>query len=201
MVSSFLFPFPGKSVLRGSISFFEKIYAGLKACLEKYNALRKKFLSNKEVSPCSPSRKILVLKMRELVYTGIFLFLAVVLIVLLVLMFRTEKAPEKRTSISTERYTAGVYSSPVTLGDTVVDVTVTVDPDRIKAIDLNNLSETTSTMYPLIRPAVEELEAQILEKQSTKDITWEATGKYTAGILLNAIEKALDQAEGSVFSE
>ena len=123
--------------------------------------------------------KILVLKMRELVYTGIFLFLAVVLIVLLVLMFRTEKAPEKQTSISTERYTAGVYSSPVTLGDTVVDVTVTVDPDRIKAIDLNNLSETTSTMYPLIRPAVEELEAQILEKQSTKDITWEATGKYT----------------------
>ena len=144
--------------------------------------------------------KILVLKMRELVYTGIFLFLAVVLIVLLVLMFRTEKAPEKRTSISTERYTAGV-SSPVTLGDTVVDVTVTVDPNRIKAIDLNNLSETTSTMYPLIRPAMEELEAQILEKQSTKDITWEATGKYTAGILLNAIEKALDRAEGSVFSE
>ena len=122
--------------------------------------------------------KILVLKMRELVYTGIFLFLAVVLIVLLVLMFRTEKAPEKRTSISTERYTAGVYSSPVTLGDTVVDVTVTVDPDRIKAIDLNNLSETTSTMYPLIRPAVEELEAQILEKQSTKDITWEETGRW-----------------------
>ena len=42
---------------------------------------------------------------------------------------------------------------------------------------------------------------QILEKQSTKDITWEATGKYTASILLHAIEKALDRAEGSVFSE
>ncbi len=52
--------------------------------------------------------KILVLKMRELVYTGIFLFLAVVLIVLLVLMFRTEKAPEKRRP-STERYTASIY--------------------------------------------------------------------------------------------
>ena len=145
--------------------------------------------------------KILVLKMREVIYTGIFLFLAVVFIVLLILMFRTEKAPEKRTPVSTERYTAGVYSSPVTLGDTVVDVTVTVDPDRIKAIDLTSLSETTATMYPLIRPAAEELEAQILEKQSTKDITWEATGKYTASILLNAIEKALDRAEGSVFSE
>ena len=59
----------------------------------------------------------------RLSYLVWFLFLAVVLIVLLVLMFRTEKAPEKRTSISTERYTAGVYSSPVTLGDTVVDVT------------------------------------------------------------------------------
>ena len=145
--------------------------------------------------------KILVLKMRELIYTGIFLFLAIVLIVLLILMFRSEKTPEKQTPISTERYTAGVYSSPVTLGDTVVDVTVTVDPNRIKAISLNHLSETTSTMYPLIGPAVEELEAQILEKQSTKDITWEATGKYTASILLHAIEKALDRAEGSVFSE
>ena len=145
--------------------------------------------------------KILVLKMREVIYSGIFLFLAVVFIVLLILMFRTEKAPEERTPISTERYTAGIYSSPLTLGDTVVDVTVTVDPDRIKAIDLTNLSETTATMYPLIRPAAEELESQILEKQSTKDITWEATGKYTASILLNAIEKALDRAEGSVFSE
>ena len=144
---------------------------------------------------------ILVLNMWELVYRGIFLFLAVVLIVLLVLMFRTDKVFFFIDTLTTESYTAGVYSSPVTLGDTVVDVTVTVDPDRIKAIDLNNLSETTSTMYPLIRPAVVELEAQILEKQSTKDITWEATGKYTAGILINAIEKALDQAEGSVFSE
>ena len=145
--------------------------------------------------------KILVLKMRELVYTGIFLFLAIVLVVLLILMFHSEKTPEKQTPISTERYTAGVYSSPVTLGDTVVDVTVTVDPNRIKAISLNHLSETTSTMYPLIGPTVKELEAQILEKQSTKDITWEATGKYTASILLHAIEKALDRAEGSVFSE
>ena len=78
--------------------------------------------------------------MRELIYTGIFLFLAIVLIVLLILMFRSEKTPEKQTPISTERYTAGVYSSPVTLGDTVVDVTVTVDPNRIKAISLNHLS-------------------------------------------------------------
>ena len=69
--------------------------------------------------------------MRELIYTGIFLFLVIVLVVLLILMFRSEKTPEKQTPISTERYTAGVYSSPVTLGDTVVDVTVTVDPNPI----------------------------------------------------------------------
>ncbi|MFQ9151409.1 MAG: hypothetical protein ACLR6B_07630 [Blautia sp.] len=40
--------------------------------------------------------KILVLKMRELIYTGIFLFLAIVLIVLLILMFRSEKRPKSR---------------------------------------------------------------------------------------------------------
>lgn len=145
--------------------------------------------------------KILVFKMREVIYTGIFVALGVVLIILLVLMFGTKKETKVRTPISTDKYTAGVYTSPVTLGDTVVDVEVTVDGDHINSIRLNSLSETTSTMYPLVQPAVEELSRQILANQSTDGITWESSGKYTAQVILGAIEKALDRAEGSVLSD
>ena len=145
--------------------------------------------------------KIMVFKMRELIYTGIFIALGVVLIILLVLMFGPKKETKMRLPISTDKYTAGVYTSPITLGDTVLDVEVTVDGDHINAIRLNHLSETVSTMYPLVEPAVEELARQIIEKQSTDGITWEASGKYTAQVILGAIENALDIAEGSVFSE
>ena len=142
--------------------------------------------------------KIMVFKMRELIYTGIFVVLGIVLMILLILMFRPQKEEPAKTPISTEKYTAGVYTSPITLGNTVLDVEVTVDGNHINSIRLNNLSETVSAMYPLVEPAIEELARQIVERQSTKDITWEGSGKYTAQVLLGAIEKALDTAEGSV---
>ena len=142
--------------------------------------------------------KIMVFKMRELIYTGIFVVLGIVLMILLILMFRPQKEEPAKTPISTEKYTEGVYTSPITLGNTVLDVEVTVDGNHINSIRLNNLSETVSAMYPLVEPAIEELARQIVERQSTKDITWEGSGKYTAQVLLGAIEKALDTAEGSV---
>lgn len=145
--------------------------------------------------------KIMVLKMRELIYTGIFLVLGIILVILFILMFRPEKKTTVKTPIHTEKYTAGIYTSSITLGDSVLDVEVTVDADHINSIRLNNLSETTATMYPLVEPAIEELEEQILKQQSTDNITWESGGKYTAQVLLGAIEEALDIAEGSVFSE
>lgn len=145
--------------------------------------------------------KIMVLKMRELIHTGIFLVLGIILIILCVLMFRPKKETPVRTPIRNDKYTAGVYTSPITLGDTVLDVEVTVDSDHINAIRLNNLSETTATMYPLVQPAIEELARQIVDSQSTSNITWETSGKYTAQVLLGAIQKALDIAEGSVLSE
>jgi len=139
--------------------------------------------------------RIMVLKLQEVVYTGIFLILAIVLILLLFLMFRPEKEEYARTPVTTEKYTAGVYTSSLSLGDVVLDVEVTVDADHINAITLNNLSETVTTMYPLVEPAVEKLEEQILRDQSTEHITWDDNGKYTAQVLLGAIEKALQIAE------
>jgi uncharacterized protein with FMN-binding domain len=145
--------------------------------------------------------KIMVLKLRELIYTGIFLALGIILVILCILMFRPKKEnTPKRTPISNSKYTAGVYTSSVTLGDAVLDVEVTVDSDHINSIRLRHLSETTAAMYPLVQPALEELSEQIVETQSTENLTWEGSGKYTAQIILGAIEKALQAAENPAFS-
>ena len=152
--------------------------------------------------------KIMVFRMRELIYTGIFAAFLLILIVLLILMFRPKKTSTARsdtqyqttTAASAGKYTAGVYAAPITLNDSVFDVEVTVDTNHINSIRLVNLSESVTTMYPLIQPALEEIAVQIYEKQSTEDITYSEESKYTSQILLNAVNDALATAEGNISS-
>ena len=151
----------------------------------------------------SAKTKIMVVKMRELIYTIIFLALIILLVILLVFMFtsRSEKqtspvpdSEQTTTEADTAPYIAGIYTTPITLGDSSVDVEVTVDENHINAIRLVNLSETTTAMYPLVSPSLEELATQIIQKQSLENITCPDNNKYTAQILLNAIAQALSNA-------
>ena len=50
-------------------------------------------------------------------------------------------------------------------------------------------------MYPLVKPAMEDLQNQILEKQSTSDIDYSENSQYTSKVLLNAIDDALSKAQ------
>lgn len=147
--------------------------------------------------------KIMVFRMRELIYTGIFITLGIVLILLLFFMFKPKKAStpqaspstdQNSTSLSDATYTPGVYTTPITLNDNAIDVEVTVDADHINSIRLVNLSETVTTMYPLVQPALEELASQIYDTQSTDGITYSEDSKYTSQVLLGAIEDALEIA-------
>lgn len=140
----------------------------------------------------SSKTKIVVLHMKEVIYTGIFVVLAIVLAVLLFMMFGRNKAAD---SASAEvLYHAGVYTSPITLNDNTFDVEVTVDENHINSISLVNLSETTTAMYPLMEPAMDALSSQIYASQSTENITYSEENKYTSMMLLDAIENALDKA-------
>ena len=104
----------------------------------------------------SSKTKIVVLRMKEIIYTAIFAGLAVLLVTLCVIMFRPKKG-ETPVSASPASYVPGVYSAALTLGSEEVNVTVTVDKNRIAAIDLEPLSEAVTTMYPLMEPALDEL--------------------------------------------
>lgn len=135
--------------------------------------------------------KIVVIKAKEIIYTGIFLVLGILLIVLLINMFGKEN--DKKTE-TTSKYNPGVYSSTITLGENTLNVSVSVDEDTISGVDIENLDEAVTTMYPLLEPALNEINEQISVVESVDDITYSKDNQYTYIILNQAIKNALEQA-------
>lgn len=140
--------------------------------------------------------KIVVLHLKELVYTGIFLVLGIVFVVILVMMFSSKKAEE-----DSSLYIPGKYTTSLEFNGNTVDVSVVVSSDAITSISLENLEESVSVMYPLMEPALEELSTQILETQSLDNISYGEDNQYTSMVLLNAISNSLGQAKADAESE
>lgn len=141
----------------------------------------------------SSKTKIIVLHMKEVIYTGIFLLLLVILGVLVFLMFGPGKT-ETASSDTVSKYTPGIYRTSIRLNNNTFDVEVTVDQDQIKSIHLNNLSESTSAMFPLVEPVLDTLSSQIYSSQSLEDLVYSSDQKYTALMLIHAIDEALSKA-------
>lgn len=146
----------------------------------------------------SSKTKIVVLHVKELIYTGIFAVLGILFIILLIIMFLPkndkESAVSTMTQTSTNTYVPGVYTTSLILNDNVVEIEVTVDEKNINSIRLVNLDEAVTTMYPLIQPSFEDLANQIITNQSLDGITYSDDSKYTSMILLNAITASLEKA-------
>lgn len=146
----------------------------------------------------SSKTKIVVLHVKELIYTGIFAVLGILFIVLLIIMFlpREEKKETMSTvtQTTTNSYVPGVYTTSLILNDNVVEIEVTVDEKNINSIRLINLDEAVATMYPLIQPSFEDLANQIITNQSLENISYPDDSKYTSMILLDAISTSLNKA-------
>lgn len=140
----------------------------------------------------SSKTKIVVLHMKEIIYTAVFAALAIILILLLVFMFLPKN---KEAKSNEEKYMPGVYTSTVTLNNTALEVEVTVDESHINSIRFSNLDETVATMYPLIQPAIEDIAEQVYDNQSLENIQYSEDNPYTSQIIVNAIEEALKKAE------
>ena len=141
----------------------------------------------------SSKTKIVVLHMKELIYTAVFVVLGILLILLLVFMFLPDKN-KKDDAKETMQYVSGVYNSSIKFNDNAVNVEVVIDDNRITSISLVNLDEAVATMYPLMQPALDNLSQQIYEKQSLDNITYLEENQYTSTVLLTAIGQALEKA-------
>ena len=106
---------------------------------------RRRLFKKECARPSSSKTKIVVLHMKEVVYTAVFLALALILLVVFLIMFSGKKDSAKKPSVTTAasaenaRYIPGIYTSTISLGDQTFDVQVNVEQDRITAISLNNL--------------------------------------------------------------
>ena len=140
----------------------------------------------------SSKTKIVVLHMKEIIYTAIFVALGILLIILLAFMF----FPKKKEAVdSKHQYVPGMYTSTVTLNRTNLEVEVVVDSTRITSIRFTNLDESVATMYPLVQPTIEHIAEQIYNSQSLENIAYHDSSPYTSQVILNAIEDALKKAE------
>lgn len=142
----------------------------------------------------SSKTKIIVLHMKEIIYTAIFAALGILLIILLVFMFRPDGKKKQADTGAERQYTPGTYTSALTLNNTTLEVEVSVDESRINSIRFSNLDESVTTMFPLIQPAIEEIAEQIYETQSLEDIRLSEQTPYTSQVILDAIAETVEKA-------
>ncbi len=143
----------------------------------------------------SSKTKIVVLHLKELIYTGLFALLGILFIILLIIMFvPKDKKQEPTVEAPSAVYVPGIYTTSLVLNDNTVDVEVTVDEANINDIRIVNLDEAVATMFPLLEPSFDELANQILKNQSLDNITYADDNKYTSMVLLNAIKSSLGKA-------
>lgn len=155
----------------------------------------------------SANTKIIVLKSKELIYTGIFIILGILLIALLVYMFSGDKSKDDKDAVTSQKkeqvqestetmttYKPGVYTSELNLGGSLLQVTVTVDESTISHVDITNLDDTVTAMYPLIQPSLDEINNQISLVNNIDDITYSKDNQYTTIIIMEAIKQAVSPA-------
>ncbi len=155
----------------------------------------------------SANTKIIVLKSKELIYTGIFIILGILLIALLVYMFSGDKSKDDKDADTSQKkeqvqestetmttYKPGVYTSELNLGGSLLQVTVTVDESTISHVDITNLDDTVTAMYPLIQPSLDEINNQISLVNNIDDITYSKDNQYTTIIIMEAIKQAVSPA-------
>ena len=125
--------------------------------------------------------KIIVLHMKEIIYTVIFATLGILILCLLFFMF----SGNRHSSVSDKKYTPGNED---------LELEVSVSDTSINSIRISNLSETVTAMYPLLQPSLENLADQICKSQSLDHLTLSSDSPYTSQLLLNTIRDALKKA-------
>lgn len=138
--------------------------------------------------------KIVIIQLKEIIYTAIFAGLGILLILLLIFMFLPDKKKDNDVKESA-KYTAGVWTSELTIGETSLNIEVVVDESHINSVSITNLNETVTTMYPLLQPSLEDIESQLLKTGDVNSVELSDNSKFTQTLLLDAIEVTLEKAE------
>lgn len=142
--------------------------------------------------------KIVVLRLKEVLLTGLFVLLGIILVVVLVVSFlpKNEETSQPTNAVAenTLTYIPGTYSTSLILNDMTANIEVIVDENYISSVRFVELNEALKTKYPLLEPALSDIADQLIETQSMESIVYSDDMRYTATLLISAIESALKEA-------
>jgi hypothetical protein len=134
--------------------------------------------------------------MREIIYTAVFVGLGILLLIILFFMFWPDGKDENKEQADngkTAVYEAGVYSKQMTVGDSVINLQVVLDEEQVKSVEMINLDDTVSAMYPLMKPSVESISNQLASGVSLDEVVLSDEGQYTEKMILNEVDSVLDE--------
>ncbi|MCL2170392.1 MAG: hypothetical protein FWB74_10265 [Defluviitaleaceae bacterium] len=138
--------------------------------------------------------RFVVLRMKDIIRTGIFVLIGIILLVALIWAIMPRGADRGATAAETfGSFTPGTYTAYIILHNRPVAISVTVDEENILDIALSEMDTVVEVFYPLIRPTMAQLSTQVLRSQST-EVTAPLETMHTSRILLDAINFALEQA-------
>lgn len=148
--------------------------------------------------------KIVVLRMKEVVYTAVFVGLGILLLIVLFFMFGRQNSPKSestQSNISNESstykndavYRAGIYESQFVIGENTINLEVALDEEQVKSVKVKNLDESVETMYPLMKSAVKDVSKQLSSGVSIDEVVLSKNLMYTEKLVLDAVKTVLDE--------
>ncbi len=141
--------------------------------------------------------KIVVVKLKELLLTAALVFGGVIALLLVIVLVsgRESSSPLSDDTPTSAMYHPGVYTSSMALGDTTIHLELVCDANHINSVRLVNLDEAVETMYPLLNPALSDLELQLAKDVPLSELVLTDGSKYTQTLLIEAIAQTLKKAE------
>lgn len=138
--------------------------------------------------------KIIVLQRKELIYSGLFLSLVLVLLLLCILMFGQKSSQPTQQKA---QYKPGVYSCQIDFNKEKLNLELVVDANHVNSLSFTNLEDSVTAMYPLLTPALKDIETQLQSNIPLDEIASSSEKKYTQTILLDSLEKVLKKAKAN----
>lgn len=156
----------------------------------------------------SSRTKIVVLHMKELLYTLVFAGLGLLFVCVLILLLSKDPADEDAMADTGEAtteesadtdssalYVPGVYTTELVLGSDSVEIEVVTTESEITSITLNGVDDSIRQMYPLLESTFASIRDQIYETGSLENLTYDQNSKYTSLVIIEAIKNSLEKAQ------
>lgn len=141
--------------------------------------------------------RIVVLQSRKIIYSLIFLGVAILALVLILMLFVPKEGSSGDTASLAnaveQKYEAGVYTKEIRVGDATVNLQLSLDEDNVKSLELVNLDESVETMYPLMQPTVEKIAEQLVAGRSMDEIVISEESQYTEKIIVESVSEMMKE--------